>query len=356
MSYRCVTSSCFIVAIFAAVVAWALHIATEPQGEPAVRLVFIPGGINDNWQRAVEGAKAAAKDVGIELQVRTPTADDSRGQQNAILRSINFAECDGVIFCPTDPESQLEVINEIAEKTKLTTVGNYYYRSKALSHVGFSPRGIANKIADLTLSDFPPGGKVLVLSSRLSNGSRNVIADTQLNDFKEQWAEWDVPGTSRLRVVTIAVGDGNSTKRTDSAVSTAIDSPDLAFIVALDSARVEASLRVIALRPRPSAIPIIAAFEPSAAVLDAVDDARIFAAISEDPYHDGYVSIVHTAKLCRTKSTERLPVAGYGSTFIPSEVVQKENLLNFRRRAKLRAVLANSFDSSLRTTEIRIGV
>lgn len=354
MNCRWLIVSCFLVTIVATTIMWALCVALESPSTPPVKLFFVSGGMSDDWQRTVEGARAAAKDLDIELHVSIPTADDCPEQQAAILRTINFGACDGVAFCPADPESQLELVGEIAEQTKLVTIGNYYYPSDALCHVGYSPGGRACSIARLSLSELPQGGKIALLSSRHLNGNCNVIADKQLDDFKEQWAVWDEPGASKLRSIIVDVDDdGEIARRTGSAVSAAFEAPDLAFIFAFDMPSLEFALSVLAAHPQTTPIPIIAAFDPTAAILDAVGDGRIYACVSEDPFCNGYEGVVRAARLCRCDVAAALPVPGHGSVCIPGQIVQKENLADFRRSAQARSILANRPKRSTKATETR---
>jgi ABC-type sugar transport system substrate-binding protein len=316
--------------------------------------LFISGGISESWQRTVEGARDAARDLGVELQVKEPTADNCPDEQSAMLRAINLTECDGVAFCPADPESQLELVSEIAEQTKLVTIGNYFDRSNALCHVGYSPSGVAVRVARLILDELPRGGKIAVLSSRHTKGNRNTLADMQLNDFKEQWGGWDGPGSSMLRSIVADVGDnGEVTQHAGSVVSTALLDPDIAYIFAFDSPSVECALAALAEHPRTKPIPIIAATDPTAAILDAIGAGHIYAAVSKDPYHNGYEGVVRAAKLCQCDVTETLPAPGHGSVFIPAQIVQKANLANFRRSGQARAILAIRPKRSKKAPETR---
>src|SRR6187399_2065084 len=112
MKYRWLITSCLLVAFVATATMWALYVALDSPSTPPVKIVFVSGGTNDSWQRIVAGARAAAKDLGIELHVSIPTADDCPDQQADILRAIDFAECEGVAFCSADPESQLNLVGE----------------------------------------------------------------------------------------------------------------------------------------------------------------------------------------------------------------------------------------------------
>jgi hypothetical protein len=242
-------------------------------------------------------------------------------------------------------------VSEISKQTKLVTIGNYYYRSNALCHVGFSPGGIATSVDRLILSELPQGGKIALLSSRRLKGDSDVIADKQLKDFKEQWAQWDVPGASMLRSFIVDLDDdGMITPQSASLVSAALDGPNLAFIFAFDRPSLESALKISAEHPRMAPIRIIAAFDPNGAILDAVGDGRLYAAVSQDPYRSGYEGVARAAKLCRLDAASAPPVPGYGSDFIPSQIVQKPNLLDFRR-AHARSTLANRSGCAAKSIE-----
>src|SRR4051794_28958460 len=118
--------------IFVALLAATCMYAIERPIGPPIRVLFIGGGTNDTWQRTAAGANAAAQELGIELTLRNPSADNQLEEQAAIIRTIDYTACDGVALCPTEPNLQLDLLNELAGRTKLVTIGNYENRSKSL--------------------------------------------------------------------------------------------------------------------------------------------------------------------------------------------------------------------------------
>jgi ABC-type sugar transport system substrate-binding protein len=166
--------------------------------------------------------------------------------------------------------------------------------------------------------------------------------DHQLRDFKEQWAEWDGRGPSTLRSLVLEVANnGEITPNSASLLSANLSAPDLAFIIAFDVPGMESALSLLPARVPATSVPIIAAFDPNDSTLDAVDEGRIYAAVSQDPYLAGYEGVARAAKLCQCKVAEMIPLAGYGMASIPSELVEKANLADYRRRIQARSISAN---------------
>ncbi len=103
---------------------------------------------------------------------------------------------------------------------------------------------------------------------------------------------------------------------------------DVRMIVAFDTKATEAAIGLTAKLPAAQR-PAVLAFDPSAAVFDAIEDGRVCSAIVDDPYRDGFEAIQRLAMYARGDEF-LLPIAGYGNIPLTGEVVQKENLAIFR--------------------------
>src|SRR4051812_19083289 len=101
---------------------YALSVLIERPIGPQSHMLLIGGETGEYWQRTVAGAQAAARELGIELDVKMPAPENLLDQQLAIMRKINPGDYDGVAFSPADPDSQIEQINHLASRTKLVTV------------------------------------------------------------------------------------------------------------------------------------------------------------------------------------------------------------------------------------------
>src|SRR4051812_37584752 len=99
---------------------YAFNLVIEPPAGRRSRMLLIGGRTGENWQRSVAGARDAAREFGIDLDVEMPTQDDLVEQQVPIVQRINPSDYyNGVAFSPADPDSQFELINELASRTNL---------------------------------------------------------------------------------------------------------------------------------------------------------------------------------------------------------------------------------------------
>ncbi len=335
MSFPKIVACILFVAVLAATCMYGLNaLLIQPIG-PTTRVLFIGGGASESWLRILEGARAAAHDFNVEMRVEMPIADNRPDEQIAMVREIDPANCDGVAFCPTEPESQLELVNGLAARTKLVTIGKDAGETRRLCHVGFSPASAGRMVANLARAQFLHGGKVALLNTVYSDADRDTKVGERLLGFKEECGE--LAGDDSPIIVHIPVDLNEVTQMTWGLPATLADA-ELVCIVAFDTRAAEAALAALAQRSPGRHVPLIA-FDPSAVVLDAIDDGRVDFAISEDEYRDGYEAVKQLARYCRGDAME-LPVAGHGKITLCGEVVMKSNLSAFRRRMQTRPVPA----------------
>jgi ribose transport system substrate-binding protein len=320
-----------IVTLMAATCMTALCILLKQPTAPQPRILFVGDGAGESWARIEAGARAAAHDFGISVRFESPAPEgDPLDQQTAILRKINYADCDGVAFCPAEPTSQAELINALADDTKLVTVGKDTEESHRLCNVGFCAYSTGRMAAWLARAELPRDGKVVLL---YSEAELNTDVSERLEGFKEAWAEVDDKDTfERHSIVSIDVNSANIMSTTDDGRATLIHS-QVAIVIAFDTEAAEAAIDSFGAQRQTARIPIIA-FDPNSDVLDAIDDGRVDLAIYDDPYRKGYEAIERLALYCHEGAV--LPVPGRGSVPLVGEVVRKANLDSFRQRAKLR--------------------
>lgn len=322
----------FIVTLLTATCMYALNAVLEIPVGPRPRVLFIGSGTGEYWQRTLAGARAAARELGIELHAETPTPNNLVDQQMAIVRKFNPADYDGVAFSPADPESQLELINDLARRTKLVTVDKDCDKSQRLCHVGFCQVTAGVRAACLVRAELSRPGKVPLLTTKFSDVALNVSVSERLAGFKEQWTMQDGLDRSKSCSIIEAAVDSKNFEQLSHALSATMADPELAFIVAFDTGATEFAISALATLPRKRCVPIIA-FDHSGAIFDAIDDGRVYSAIFDDPYRDGYTAIERIGVYTRD-SADALPVPGHGRFPLVGEVVRKENLADFRRRTR----------------------
>jgi ribose transport system substrate-binding protein len=326
-----IVRSILIVTLLDAACMYALNVALESPIAPRSRLLFIASATGDYWQRTVVGARDAARELGIDLELEMPTPDDVVDKQFPFVLRINPANYDGVVISPADTESQIELINDLASQTKLITFDHDDRKSKRLCHVGYSQMGAGRLVARLISGQCSQPGKVALLATTFSDEARNTNVTDRLAGFEEAWGTCGQDPAMPCPIVQVAT-DSKAVAPVSQDLSAALADPELAFIVAFDAKSAESALKVLAARAESRRIPIIA-FEPNQAIFDAIDDGRVCAAIFDDPYRSGFAAIQCLDNYRRAEITS-LPSPGHGSCTLTSEVVRKENLADIRRRIR----------------------
>ena len=161
-----------------------------------------------------------------------PTADNRPDEQAAMVRAIDQAEYDAVAFCPVEMRSQLELVNELADRTKLVTIGKVGGKTHCLCHVGFCQECTGRKVATLACSQLPRAGKVMLLTTVSSDAERNTRIRERLQGFKDEWNE--VGGDDSTTIVSVSVDLNDVAQMTQNLPATLAD-PELVSVVAFDA-------------------------------------------------------------------------------------------------------------------------
>ena len=221
-----IARSILIVALLDALCMYAMNHALKPPIGPRSRMLFVGNSTGEFWQRTLEGARDAAKAIGVELDVEMPTPNSLVDQQTSIVRKFSPAKYDGVALSPADPESEIEPINDLASQTKLVTIDRDGCKSRRMCHVGYCQASAGQLVARLVSDQLSRPGKVALLATSFSNVPRNENVTDRLAGFKEQWGSPGKDDSMQYPLVEAA---------TDSALAATLADPDLAFIFAFDS-------------------------------------------------------------------------------------------------------------------------
>ncbi len=309
---------------------------------PAVitpKLMFVTGGSGPYWQTTVDGAKAAAKELAVDLQVEMPAEEESLQQQTEILTRAEAAKVGGIAVSPLDAEGQTHVINQMVRNSYVVTFDSDAPLSDRLGFVGtnnFSAGGVCARMVNEAL---PNGGKVVVL---MANMTKDNLLDRK-NGFQERMAQYadDVEASKppKYEIVGFLVDEGNSEKCAQNIRDILKQHPDLACFVGLNSLHGPTLLKVLQEENKLGKVQLVT-FDVEAETLDGIEAGHIFASIAQDPYNFGFEAVRMLSELCRGK-TVNLPIVGKGSIYLGAEPIRKENLQDFRTRLSSRVKAAS---------------
>jgi ribose transport system substrate-binding protein len=315
---------------------------SEPPAPSEPKVVFVTGGSGPFWQITINGAKAAAQDLNVDLRVEMPTEDESLEQQMAILSELDPAEQSGIAISPLDAAGQTDLINRFADQTNVVTFDADAPQSERQCYVGTSNYDAGRLCATLVKEAIPAGGKVAVLLANLTKS--NLIDRKQ--GFQESMDQVldEVAGTSdqeelqepaaEYEVVGYFVDGGDSAKSAQIIRDTLAQHPDLACFVGMNAQHGPILLRVLKEEGQLGAIKLVT-FDEEAETLDGVEAGDVFATIAQDPYQCGYEAVSMLAKLHRGTGTA-IPIVGRGAILVYAEAIRQDNLDDFRARLESR--------------------
>jgi LacI family transcriptional regulator len=219
---------------------------------------------------------------------------------------------------------QSELINEMASRTKLVTVGKEFENSKRLCHVGYCCMNAGRKAARVVRETMGQrSGKIVLLLPGSSDGDSSVEHKRAIG-FRDAWEDVAAQNPATHCSIFEIANDANDSER----LAKSLSEPDVCMIVAFDTKAAESAIAVTAQLPTTRRPPVLA-FDPSALIYSAIEDGRVCAAIFDDPYRNGFEAIQRLAIYARGDQFS-LPMVGYGNVPLTGDVVQKDNLAIFR--------------------------
>jgi len=298
--------------------------------QPVVNIAFITGGSGPYWQRTISGAQAAADKLGANLQVQIPSADEGVSEQTELLAAFQEKPIDGIAVSPLDADGQTKLINQLAQKTFLVTFDSDASDSMRQNHVGTTNYAAGRACARLVRDAIPEGGKIAVL---VANTSKENVIDRK-GAFQErigQYADDDGPGTPDKYTIVGFYEDGGSEEKCAANIHDVFEqNPDLACLVGMNARHGPIIMKVLKKDGRLDKVRVVT-FDDAPETLQGVEDGHIFATLAQDSFHFGYEAV---NILCNLKRGDALavPMGGRGAVYFSVEVVNKDNIDDFRQR------------------------
>ena len=326
---RIVLWSIAAVALIAAV-GYNVFVFREPP-QPAVNIVFITGGTNPYWQRTINGAKSAADEFDANLEIAAPSAQEGVDEQTKILEEVRGKPIDGVAISPLDAEGQTTLINELAGRTFLVTFDSDASDSNRQSHVGTTNYAAGRACARLVRDAIPNGGKIAVFVANLTK--ENLI--DRKGAFQErigQFADDDIKEGDPLKYTIVGFyEDGGSDEKCAANIREALQQhPDLACLVGMNAQHGPILMRVLKEDDQLGKLKLVT-FDDAPETLQGVQDGNIYATLAQDSFGFGYEAVKILCNLKRGDATA-IPMGGRGQVYFGVEVVNQDNVDEFRKR------------------------
>ncbi len=268
---------------------------------------FVVNASSDFWKLARSGIRQAEQEFGVTVSFQEP-GESSPTEQKRILEYLIGRGVKGIAISALSPESQIGMLNDVAEQIPLICMDSDAPDSKRIAYIGTN-NVQAGRFCGLLLKDvLPQGGRIAVFVGKLDSanareriqGIREMIQGTQIEIAEVFTDQGKIPTAQEN--VSIALGKYS----------------DLACLVGIWAYNGPAIAKVV--RAQERKIPVVC-FDENEGTLRAIEEGAIQGTVVQDPYQFGYLSIRLLARLARGEQTN-LPENGL--IYTPIRIVRKE--------------------------------
>lgn len=298
----------------------------------SARFAFVTNGVDPFWNVASAGARAAATEFGVDVDIVFPNdaIDQKQKLEDLMVRGV-----DGIAVSVIDGENMNDLLDELAGKTHLITHDSDAPESSRRCFVGVNNYLCGRACGELLKEALPDGGKVALFVAWLQSDNaqlrRQGVIDALLDRTVDSTRRDPVDATPSGNGFTIV---GTRTDNFDKAQAKAnaedvlIAHPDLAGMVGLFAYNAPACLEALKGSAKGDQVKI-ASFDEQDATLDGIAAGTVLGTVSQDPFQYGYHSIRILAGLAKGDESV-LPAEG--RLTVEPRVVTKKDVEEFRAK------------------------
>jgi ribose transport system substrate-binding protein len=140
--------------------------AEPPAGGDGPRIAYVTNGVDPFWDVAAAGARAAAAEFDVRLEIVFPSPGTIEVQRQKV-QDLLVRGLDGLAISPIDGTNMTPFLDEISGRVKLVTHDSDAPTSKRLCFIGIDNLAAGRTCGELLRKALPNGGKVGLFVGRL---------------------------------------------------------------------------------------------------------------------------------------------------------------------------------------------
>ncbi|MEQ8768861.1 MAG: sugar-binding protein [Planctomycetota bacterium] len=296
------------------------------------RVAYVTNGVASFWTIAAAGARAAGKDLNVDVEIRMPkdVTDQKRIVEDLVNKGV-----DGIAISPIDGAMQVELINEAAAQTKLITQDADAPSSNRLCYIGMDNYEAGRACGRLVKEALPEGGSVVFFIGRINqvNGKlrRQGVID-ELMDWERDPERFtpagEEPKTGKYQILDTRLDELDPARAKANAQDAINKYPDLDCMVGFFADNPPACLEALRQADKLGEIQVVG-FDEAPGTLQGIVDGHVHGTVTQQPYVYGYKSVEMLTKLIRGEENV-IPESQYVD--VPVTIVRKDNVEEFRKR------------------------
>jgi ribose transport system substrate-binding protein len=311
--------------------------SSESSSEGPHKIAFVSNVVDPFWVICQAGVEQAGKDFGVDTTMIMPS--EGLTDQKRILEDLITKGTDGIAVSPIDPANQSDILNKVAQHSKLVTADSDAPDSDRLVYIGVSNYEAGRMAAQLMKEALPTGGKVMVFVGRLEQDNARLRRQGFIDELvgREPDEKRFDPPTARpegngFTVLGTLTDQGDRSKAKANVEDTLSKYPDIAGMVGLFAYNPPAILEALRQSGKAGMIQVIG-FDENDATLKGVQEGIVHGTVVQNPYEYGYQS-VRVLKEVLDGNTSVIPASKYIE--VPARKIRKDDVDQFWAQLKER--------------------
>lgn len=259
------------------------------------KIAFVSNGVDPFWVICQSGVEAAGKDLGVSVAFQMPS--EGITSQKRILEDLVTKGTDGIAVSPIDPANQTDILNLVAERSKLVTADSDAPGSKRLVYIGMSNYEAGRMAGQLMKEVLPKGGKVMIFVGRLEQDNAKLRRQGFIDELvgrEPDPTRYDPPTAqpqgNGFTVLGTLTDQFDRAKAKANVEDTLSKHPDIDGMVGLFAYNPPAILEALKQADRLNKVKVIG-FDENAATLKGIQDYVVHGTVVQNPYEYGYQSV-----------------------------------------------------------------
>jgi ribose transport system substrate-binding protein len=297
-----------------------------------ITVAYVTNGIDPFWTIAEKGARDAAADPKIDVNVEVRMPPKGVEDQKRMVQELLAQNVKGIAISPIDADNQGDLMAEIAARTNLITHDSDAPRSKRLCYIGVDNYQAGRACAKLVKQALPDGGSIMIFVGRLGQDNAKLRRQGLIDELLERSPDasrYDEPGQElkggKYVILDTRTDGFDRAKAKQLAQDAMTRYPDLNCMVGLFAYNPPICLDAVRDAGKLGKIKIVA-FDENDDTLKGIKDAHVFGTIVQNPYKYGYESVRILAALAR-RDQSVLPKDGFLA--VPERSITKQNVDEF---------------------------
>lgn len=264
--------------------------------EKKKKVAFVTNQIASFWNIAEVGAKDAAQQFGVDVDVRFPS-EATATKQKQIIEDLFASGIDALAISPIDAENQKDIVNEWCAKIPVITHDSDASGTERLMYIGMDNYLAGRLVGKLIKKAYPDGAKMVLTIGRLEQENaqkrRQGVIDELLerngDTIRFDPVEGEIKNDKYVIYATL-LDQGTTTVAKQKAEDALNKYPELDLFVGLFAYNPPACLQAIKQANKLGKIKV-AGFDEDDLTLQGIKDGTVIGTVVQNPYEYGFQSV-----------------------------------------------------------------